>query len=445
MNAREEIERLVEFEGRGPGTDSERRAAEHLVERLRELGREADTEPIDAWPNWPATYAVHVALIVIGSVVSVTVPVVGALLVLIVTLLTFLDANGIAVTTRRLFGRRASQNVISREDGDKGGDLMLVAHYDAGRNGLAFHRSLQERRATISKLLKRNIGPLQPVFWAMLAVLICTLLRLPGIESTILTVIQFLFTVILILTLPVLIDTALAPTVPGANDNGSGVATALRLAERFGGKLEHFDVNVLLTGSEEAFALGMRSYLKRHREDLDEERVVFLNLDEVGAGTVRYTSREGPLLPVSSHEQLLTMCEEIVEDHEEEQEEEEDEGEEGERDREAREDRGDGGGEDDNDGDDDDDRPGIRKMNSRTVSDAYAARAAGYPAITITCKGRLDYTATHHQPTDLPDRIDDEALERAYAFCSELIERIDATVGPDLSRPVEQTLLKEES
>jgi hypothetical protein len=84
-------------------------------------------------------------------------------------------------------------------------------------------------------------------------------------------------------------------------------------------------------------------------------------------------------------------------------------------------------------------------MSSRTVSDAHAARAAGYPAITITCKGRLDYTATHHQPTDLPDRIDDEALERAYAFCSELIERIDATVGPDLSKSVEQTLLKEES
>jgi hypothetical protein len=442
MNAREEIERLVEFEGRGPGTDAERRAAAHLVERLRELGREADTEPVDAWPNWPMTYAVHVALAVIGSVVSVTLPLIGALLVLIVTLLTFLDANGMAFTTRRLFGRRASQNVISREDGDKGGDLVLVAHYDAGRNGLAFHRSLQERRATIGKLLKRNIGPLQPVFWALVVVLICTLLRLPGIESTVLTVIQFVFTVVLILALPFLLDTALAPTVPGANDNGSGVATVLRLTDRFGGKLEHFDVNVLLTGSQEAFALGMRSYLKRHRDDLDEERVVFLNIDEVGAGTVRYTSREGLLLPVSSHKQLVSMCEEIVEDHEDDREEQEEDGDE-EPEREGREDRE--GRKGDDDDSDDDDRPGIRKMGSRIASDAYAARAAGYPAITITCKGRLDYTATHHQLTDLPDRIDDEALERAYAFCSELIERVDAAIGPDLSKPVEQTLLREES
>jgi hypothetical protein len=436
MNVREEIERLVEFDGRGPGSDAERRAAEHLVERLRELGRGAQTESLDSWPNWPMAYALHVAVAVVGSVISVTLPLIGALLVLIVTVLTFLDANGIAFTTRRLFGRRASQNVISREDGDKGGDLVLVAHYDSGRSGLAFNRRLQERRAAISKTLKRPVGPLQPLFWALVAVLICTLLRLPGIESTILTVIQFLFTVLLIFALPFLIDTGLAPTVPGANDNASGVATVLRLADRFGGKLEHFDVHVLLTGSEEAFALGMRSYLRQHRDDLDEERLVFLNIDEVGAGTVRFTSREGLLLPVSSHKQLVEMCEEIVEDYEDEREDEDSDDDDDDRDQHD---------DDDRDDDDDDDRPGPRKLVSRNVSDAFAARSAGYPAITITCKGRLDYTATHHQPSDMPDRIDDEALERAFAFCSELIERVDATVGPDLSRPVAETLLKEDS
>jgi Peptidase family M28 len=436
MNVREEIERLVEFEGRAPGTDAERRAAEHLVERLRELGREAETEAVDTWPNWPMTYALHVALIVIGSVVSVTIPLLGAALVLVVTVLTFLDANGVAFTTRRLFGRRASQNVISREDGDKGGQFVLVAHYDAGRSGLAFNRRLQERRAAISKTLKRPIGPLQPLFLSMVVVLVCTLLRLPGIENTIITVIQFLFTVVLIVTLPFLIDTGLAPPVPGANDNASGVATALRLADRYGGELEHFDVHVLLTGSEEAFGLGMRSFLKRHRDDLNAERMVFLNIDEVGTGTVRYTSREGLVLPIESHNQLVEMCEEIVEDREEEEEKEEED----EDDDVPEALRG-----DDDDDEDDEDRPGPRKLVSRNTSDGFVARSGGFPAITITCKGRLDYTPTHHQATDLPDRIDDEALERAYAFCAELIERVDATVGPDLSRPVEETLLKEDT
>ena len=254
----------------------------------------------------------------------------------------------------------------------------------------------------------------------MVLVLICCLIRLTGFDHVILTVIQFVGTVLLILALPFLLDTALALPVPGANDNASGVATVLRLAERYGGELEHFDLDVLLPGSEEALALGMRSHLRRHRGDLDPGRVVFVNVDEVGRGTVRYTEREGLILPLKAHSQLVGVCEEIVEDQDE---------------------RNDEGDEDD---DNDDRDPAVaRGMISRTTSDGFAARAASFPAITITCKGRLDYTPGHHSYADTPDRIDDEALERAYRFCSELIERLDATIGPDLEKPVEETRLKE--
>ncbi len=422
MNVREEIEGLTAFEGRGPGSDAERRAAGHLSDRLEEMGREVEVESIQVWPRWPLTYAIHVALAIAGSVISVTVPVVGALLVLIAVILTFLDAIGMAITTRRLLGRRSSQNVISREDGDKPGDLYLVAHYDTGRSGLVFNAKLQERRAALSARLKRNIGPLQPVFLSMVVVLICALIRLPGIDNKILTIIQFVFTVVLIVALPMLLDTMLAKPVPGANDNASGVATALALVERFGGRLEYFDVHLLFTGSQEALSLGMRSFLKKRKGDIDVARSVFLNLDEVGRGTVRFTLKEGLLLPIESHEQLVTLCEELVEDQEP-----------------------DDDDDDDSDGDDDDDRPVIRGMVARTTSDGYAARSAGFPAITITCKGRLDYTPGHHQRSDQPDRIDDEALQRAYEFTSELIERLDQTVGPGLDSPADQTMLKEES
>ena len=416
MEAREEIEALVEFEGRGPGTDAERRAAGHLEQRLRDLGREADSEQVTAWPNWALTYALHATVAIVGSVTSVTVPVIGAVLVLLAVVLTFLDASGMFIGTRRLLGRRSSQNVVSSEDGDKGGDLVLVAHYDVGRGGLVFNRRLQERRATLSKLIRRQIGPFQPFLWTLVAVMICTLLRLPGIDNVLLTVIQFIFTVLLILAVPVLLDTALADYTPGANDNASGVATAMRLAERFGGKLEHFDVHVVLTGSQEALGLGMRGFLKRRKGELDKERVVFINLDEVGTGTVRYTTSEGLFPAVKSHKQLVSLCEEIVEDATEETEDEEE----------------------------DENRFGARGVVSRTASDGYAARSAGFPAITISCRSALDYVPSHHQPGDTVERIDDEALERAFGFCSELIERLDAEVGPDLDRPVPATLLNED-
>ena len=394
---REEIEALVDFEGRAPGSDAERRAAAHLAARLLDRGREAEVEPADTWPGWPVAYAAYALAGIVGSVVSVSSPIPGAALVLAATLLTFLEASGTARLTRRLLGRRASQNVVSVEDDEKPGTLVLVAHYDAGPQGAAFGGRLEERRAAVGRALRRPIGRLEPFFWAQLAVLLCALLRLPGLDGKVLTAVQFVPTVALIVFLPLLVDIALSPTSPGANDNGSGVAVALELARRHGGKLEHFDLWVLLTGAHEGLVDGMRGFLRRHRRSLDRTRTVFVNLDEVGAGSVRYTRREGAILAVRSHVQLVEICEEITED-------------------------------------DEDDSFGARALVNRTQTDAGAARAAGYPAITITCRNVLDYVPDHHRATDTPGRVQHEALERALAFSDELLERVDSQLGPELGR-----------
>jgi hypothetical protein len=210
----------------------------------------------------------------------------------------------------------------------------------------------------------------------MVAVLVCAIARLAGLEGTALTAVQFVPTVLLIVSVPMLVDLAVSGVPRGANDNASGVATVLRLAERYGGALQHFDLNVLFTGSG---ALGMRAFLKRHRKELSKERTVFVNVDEVGAGSVRYTRREGLLLTARSHVQLVEICDEIAED---------DEG-------------------------TFDAQPLVR----RSPSMGYA----GYPAITISCR-------------PAPEGVDDEALERAFGFCSELVERLDAAIGPELER-----------
>jgi peptidase M28-like protein len=408
VDAREEIEALVGFEGRWAGTDAERRAAQHLERRLGDIGREATIEQTEVRPGYHLTHAIHAIVAVVGSVASVSTPVFGAALVLVATVLSFGDATGMFMLTRRLTGWRASQNVISREDDEKAGVLVLVAHYDAALTGAIFGRRLTERRAALSGLVRRPIGLFDPFFWSMALILVCCLLRLPGLESIALTAVQFVPTVLLIVSIPLLVDAALSGVVPGANDNASGVATVLRLAERYGGSLDHFDTWVLLTGAEEPFALGMRGFLKRHRRTLGKERSVFVNVDEVGAGTVRYTRREGLVIGSRSHLQLLQICDDIAED-------------------------------------DEDARAfGARSLVSRTTGDGYVARSAGFPAITITCRNALDYTPEHHQPTDTPDRIEGDALERAYGFCCELIERLDAEVGPDLAQHGEASVLAED-
>ena len=248
-----EAEALVDgFGARAPGSDTERRAARHLAGRLRALGRHAELESFNAWPAWQLAYAIHAALAIAGSALSAELPVVGAALVLAAVLLTLLDVSGTLVTTRRLLGRRASQNVISWGDRRAPGSLLLVAHLDSGRGGLV-RRDGWRRRLT-------TVGPFTPFFGSLVLVLICCLVRLAGVDETWLTVVQFVPTVALILAFPLLLDMAMSPVQQGENDNASGVALALRLAERADPEL--FGVHVLLTGSQKALAQGMRSFVR---------------------------------------------------------------------------------------------------------------------------------------------------------------------------------------
>jgi hypothetical protein len=288
IDAFAEAETLVdEFGPRAPGSDSERRAAKHLAARLEELGREADVETFPVWPAWATGYAINAALAVIGSILSVSNGTVGTLVVLVATALTFLDLSGILPTTRRLLGRRASQNVVSWGDRDKPGALFLVAHYDSGPT---------------------RTRPLRPFFLAMLVLLACCVLRAAGMSGTALTVVQFIPTAALIVYVALLLDVILSPAAPGENDNASGVAVVLRGAERLGRDgLDYFGMHVVFTGSQKAMAQGMRAFLKAHRGELTSGDVAVVNVDSVGSGELRLTKKEGPLLSTKSHPQLLGL------------------------------------------------------------------------------------------------------------------------------------------
>ncbi len=86
-----------------------------LRDRLRGMGREADLQTVPIRPRFGLAHTVHALLAVVGSVVAVTNPEVGGALVLAAALATFLDVTNVLQLTRRLTGRRMSQNVESIE------------------------------------------------------------------------------------------------------------------------------------------------------------------------------------------------------------------------------------------------------------------------------------------------------------------------------------------
>ena len=373
---------------RGAGRARTRSAARRYTwrSRLDALGRDADVEPTSIFPNYPITHAIHALLGIVGSVLSVYQPVVGAALVLFATVSAFGDLSSAFYVVRRLTGRRASQNVTSKEGGDKPGVVILTAHYDAARTGTVFSRRSVERRATFGKLIRRGFGPFEPFFWSLFLILACTILRLVGFEGTAFTVVQFIPTVVLIASMPLLVDIALSDVVPGANDNASGVATVLRLAERYGGQLENFDVWVVFPGAEEAL-LARHARVDASAQARARPRATPSSSTSTwpAPGPCAGWRRRDSCSAMRYHPTLVELCEEI----------------------------GDG-----------------RGMMSRNTTDALIARSAGFPAITITSRNALDYAPNWHQMTDTPDRIEPDSLDRTYAFCSALLERLDDSVGP---------------
>jgi Iap family predicted aminopeptidase len=73
------------------------------------------------------------------------------------------------------------------------------------------------------------------------------------------------------------------PAGPGINDNGSGVATLLELADALGGRAPGARVRLAFWGAEELGLIGSRRYVRELSEAERERIVAYVNLDMVGS------------------------------------------------------------------------------------------------------------------------------------------------------------------
>jgi hypothetical protein len=274
---------------------------------------------------------------------------------------------------------------------------VLVAHYDAAKAGRLFDPKRLKRRVRLGRRLGLDIGLFEPFTWSLLGLLALALLRAIGVRSRAFSAARIPPLLTLAVHVPLLLEIRASEAVPGAADNASGVATVLRLAERHGGRLRDFDVWVLFTGAEEGLLLGMREWVRRHESELDPQRTIFLNLDEAGYGTPRYVTSDGSDGAPSETPRLIDLCDAVREE----------------------------------------DRAGrlaAEPMPQLGLADASVAARNGFRAIRIACLPEPTFAPEYHLPTDTPDRLEPEAIERAYEFCSQLIERIDQRLGEQTGR-----------
>lgn len=391
------IDEICSFERRLPGSDAERRAANHLRAALERRGRRAELEPTWVQPQWALVGLIHLLIAAIGSIIAGFAPAVSFALCLLAATSFYLDLGGRLYLLRRLPFRRASQNVVSASPALEAAErVILCANYDAPRTGAAYNAAPMRLLKRAAERFPVTSSPPRIIFWSMALLLPVLGARMAGLDAAWVPLLQLPQTLVLIVGAFAYGEIALSPPSPGANDNAAGVAALLGVVEQLDDDPPaNLGVDAALIGGGETTMQGMRSYVRGRRKELDRNRTWFIALDEVGRGEVRWLSSEGSAVSMPMSPELIDLCEALALAGEE----------------------GDAG-------------YGAAAMRHGYATAAAVARANRYEAIALTCRepGRA-LPLDHHSPRDLPERIDPAAVERSIQFAVALVRLLDREVG----------------
>ena len=396
QDPRSTIEGLTGFEGRGAGSDAERRAANWLAARCAERIGEPQIETFWCRPNWALAHLWHVALAVAGSLIALASPLAGIVLLAIALVSLVTDVlTGISLG-RRLSPEHASQNVLVPAAGEPRIRLVLTANYDSGRIGLAY------RLRPATARLERALRGLAPGWLGWLAIaivwlLVVAVLREKGHHSQLVGAVQLLPTIGLVFGFALLLELSTGGWSPAAGDNASGVAAVLQTAAILAGAPpQHLEVEVLLTGAGDAEQIGLRRYLRARHRHRKRRRgradAVVLAIAACGGGALRWWRSDGSFLPLRYNASTRRLAQRIA---------------------------------------DDEAHLGATAHRGRGHTGALSARLAGLPALTIGCVDPAGTPPRSHRKTDTADAVDPEAVEKATSFALLLIDGIDAAVGEE--------------
>lgn len=381
---REVVSTLAAVPDRGSARPGERRAAEWLADRLGQHGCSARVERERAhgtywWPlglpsaaaaaagvaalagsRWPAAVVSSAAAATIGG-----------------------EVTSRARWLRRALPQRTCWNVVA-ETGDRSASrtVVVLAHHDAPRTGRMFDQTWQRWAAERFPDLMDRIQTAPPLLWPLVGgpalVALGALTRRRGLTAV--------GTATAALATAVFADIARSPVSPGANDNLSGVAGLVRLAEA----LLHRPVpgvRVLLVscGAEESMQEGILAFGARHFASLPPDRTWVINLESVGSPHLVLLEGEGPLAMQDYQESFKELVAQIAAEH------------------------------------------GItvwRGLRARTTTDSLITNRAGYPTATLVSVTDWKALSHYHQMSDTPENLDYGTVANAARLAEAVIRHL---------------------
>lgn len=375
----EELERI----DRPSASEGERKAAEWIVERFRELGAEARIEAEAAHGTYWWPLGIGAALGALGGWLGLR----GHRL--LGALLGFAGGAGIAADfppgkrpLRRLLPKRTTYNVVCELGPDEAErTIVLIAHHDAAHSGLIFHPQIPKVADRLGLIEGKDTSPMlmAPVVGGPL---------LAGVGA--LTGRRWLARLGALCglgTVAAMADIGRRETVPGANDNGTGVVALLALAKQLVEEpTKDTRVVLLSVGSEESFSEGIKTFGERHFSELPRESTFFLCLESLGSPHLLVLRGEGFLKMHEYSPRALALMDGLAEElgiwlY-----------------------------------------PNLRLHNG---TDGLEPLAAGYETAALCACNELKQPAFYHWPNDIAENVDFGTVAEGIRFSEAAIRRLD--------------------
>lgn len=313
------IEHLTETIGpRGSATAKEREAHDYCQAALEGLGyavtREAYYAPVSGWH--PYALALGLMLVcaalfwLLGRGPNAQAGALAAAAFGLITVISFfLDITHRPSPLRWFLPTGPSQNVwaVAQPRGEARRQVVVSGHADTHRTALAMQSpALWQVFRVLTTLAGVAIVALVGLFiWGIFTT--DPLPRAVALYTAIVPVVGLIFT----------LQPDFTPYVRGANDNASGAAAVLALAERLkSDPLEQTAVYLLNTGCEETGCWGMADWIKRHAAG-EAAGASYLVLDNIGGrgSQVNYVLDETVLIPVRSDPELVALAERVAQEN----------------------------------------------------------------------------------------------------------------------------------
>jgi hypothetical protein len=392
---REVVETLAPID-RTPCSPGERAAAEWVAARLlaSDAGVALEDEP--SWGTFPPTATGTGLIGIAAAALALSGRRLGGALLALGVFAGIVDEaqNGPRILRRLVRRRRTTVNVVGRlGDSAAPATLVVLAHHDAPQTGALFDQTLQRRlHERAPGLLERFKTPL-PQWWIGLAGPLATLAgaltarhRYAGAGLAIGA-----------LGTAAVADIWRSETVQGANDNLSGVAALVALAELLREQpVPGLRVLLVSCGAEETLQDGIRAFVSSHRDELDAARTAFVNLDTVGSPHLVMLEAEGPVWMESYAGPWLR---DLVETHAE--------------------------------------RLGVgllRGFRARASTDSVIPSRAGYAIATIVSVTDWMSPANYHLPSDVPANLDYASVADATRLVYSVAQELPAALAAAASR-----------